>query len=52
MHVDGIPFRKLGDQLKLSGKQIFLKIKATINLLIWNWQLTRMYATLKDSPVF
>lgn len=40
MHVDGIPFRKLGDQLKLSGKQIFLKVKAAINLLIWNWQIT------------
>lgn len=40
MHVDGAPFRKLGDQVKLSGKQIFLKVKAAINLLTWNWQIT------------
>jgi transposase-like protein len=40
MHVDGIPFRKLGDQLKLSGKQIFLKVRAAISLLLWNWQIT------------
>ena len=40
MHVDGIPFRKLGDQAKLSGKQIFLKVKAAINLLTWNWRIT------------
>ena len=41
MHVDGTPFRKLGDQIQLSGKQIFLKVRLAINLLIWNWQLTR-----------
>ena len=40
MHVDGIPFRKLGDQIKLSGKQIFLKVRLAISLLIWNWQIT------------
>jgi transposase-like protein len=40
MHVDGIPFRKLGDQIKLSGKQIFLKVKLAINLLTWNWRIT------------
>ena len=40
MHVDGIPFRKLGDQIKLSGKQIFLKVREAVWLLLWNWQLT------------
>ena len=40
MHIDGIPFRKLGDQIKLSGKQIFLKVRLAISLLIWNWQIT------------
>jgi transposase-like protein len=47
MHVDGIPFRKLGDQIQLSGKQIFLKVKAAINLLIWNWQLTKLVCEMK-----
>lgn len=41
MHVDGTPFRRLGDQVKLSGKQIFLKVKLAIDLLLWNWQLTK-----------
>lgn len=47
MHLDGAPFRKLGDQLKLSGKQIFLKVKLAVNLLIWNWQLTRDVCDMK-----
>lgn len=41
MHIDGTAFRKLGDQMKLSGKQVFVKVRLAINLLIWNWQLTK-----------
>lgn len=40
-HVDGVPFRKLGDQQDLSGKQAFKKVQAEINQLPWNWQLTK-----------
>lgn len=41
-HIDGTPFRKLGDQLGYSGgKQIFLKVQTEINRLPWNWQLTK-----------
>jgi len=39
--MDGTPFRKLGDQQSLSGKQAYLKVKKEINLLPWNWQLTK-----------
>lgn len=41
MHMDATPFRKLGDQQDLSGKQIYLKVKKEIALLPWNWQLTK-----------
>lgn len=41
-HVDGTPFRKLGDQQGYSGgKQVFLKVESEINRLPWNWQLTK-----------
>jgi hypothetical protein len=41
-HVDGTPFRKLGDQLGYSaGKQVFLKVQTEINQLPQNWQLTK-----------
>lgn len=40
-HVDGLPFRPLGDQQGLSGKQVYLKVKKEINALPWNWELTR-----------
>lgn len=41
-HIDGTPFRKLGDQNGYSaGKQVFLKVEKEINLLSWNWQLTK-----------
>ena len=39
--MDATPFRKLGDQQDLSGKQIYLKVKKEISLLPWNWQLTK-----------
>ena len=39
--MDGVPFRKLGDEHGLSGKQIFLKVKKEIQGLPLNWQLTR-----------
>ena len=40
-HIDGVPFRKLGDENSLSGKQAFLKVRKEINSLPWNWQLTK-----------
>ena len=41
-HIDGTPFRKLGDQLGYSGgKQAFLKVESEINRLPWNWELTK-----------
>ncbi len=41
-HLDGTPFRKLGDQQGYSaGKQVFLKVSEEINQLPWNWQLTK-----------
>jgi len=36
-----VPFRKLGDEHKLSGKQVFLRVKEEINALPWNWRLTK-----------
>lgn len=36
-----MPFRKLGDQQELSGKQVFKKVKDEIYQLPWNWQLTK-----------
>jgi hypothetical protein len=47
--MDGVPFRKLGDQHELSGKQVFLKVQTEINQLPWNWQLTK---TLCDPKRF
>lgn len=40
-HIDGTPFRKLGDQQDFSGKQVFKKVQTEINSLSWNWQLTK-----------
>ncbi len=39
--MDGTPFRKLGDQQELSGKQVFKKVQTEINALPWNWRLTK-----------
>jgi hypothetical protein len=47
--MDATPFRKLGNQQNLSGKQIYLKVKKEINQLPWNWQLTK---TLCDRKRF
>jgi hypothetical protein len=44
--MDGVPFRKLGDQQGLSGKQAFLKVRAEINQLPWNWQLTKILCNM------
>ena len=41
MHMDGTPFRKLGDQQDISGKQSFVKVEKEINLLPQNCQLTQ-----------
>lgn len=40
-HVDGVPFRKLGDENQLSGKQTFLRVGREINRLPENYQLTQ-----------
>jgi hypothetical protein len=45
--MDGTPFRKLGDQQRLSGKQAYLKVKKEISLLPWNWQLTKNFCDPK-----
>lgn len=39
--MDGTPLRKLGDQQGYSGKQAYFKVSKEINLLPWNWQLTK-----------
>jgi len=38
--LDGVPFRKLGDEYGLSGKQVFLKVKKDIEALPRNHSLT------------
>jgi hypothetical protein len=40
-HVDGVPFRKLGDQLGCSGKQAYLRVREEMERLPWSWELTR-----------
>lgn len=40
-HVDGVPFRKLGDQQGISGKQVFLKVFEELATLPWNWFMTK-----------
>lgn len=40
-HIDGIPFRKLGNEHNLSGKQVFLKVRKEIAALSDNFQLTK-----------
>ena len=44
-----MPFRKLGDEHGLSGKQVFLKVKADLAVLPQNFLLTQ---TLCDSSRF
>jgi hypothetical protein len=39
--MDGLPFRPLGDEQGISGKQAYLKVRKEINLLPWNWDLTK-----------
>jgi len=39
--MDGLPFRKLGDEHGLSGKQVFLKVRKEISALPQNFNLTR-----------
>lgn len=41
-HIDGVPFRKLGDEYALSGKQIFLKVKKEMASLPDNFSLTQI----------
>lgn len=40
-HIDGVPFRKLGDEYGLSGKQMFHKVKKEIESLPENTSLTK-----------
>lgn len=44
-HIDGIPFRKLGDEYGLSGKQAYLRVFAELALLPDNTTLTKDYCT-------
>lgn len=44
-----MPFRKLGDENSLSGKQVFLRVSKEIDQLPWNYALTK---TLCDSKRF
>lgn len=41
-HIDGVPFRKLGDEYALSGKQMFLKVKKEIFSIPENTLLTKI----------
>lgn len=40
-HLDGIPFRKLGDEVGLSGKQVYQRVFEELSLLPDNTELTR-----------
>ena len=40
-HIDGVPFRKLGDEQGLSGKQVFLKVTQELAQLPNNTSLTK-----------
>lgn len=42
-HIDGIPFRKLGDEYGLSGKQTFLRVFRELALLPKNVDITRQH---------
>lgn len=42
-HIDGIPFRKLGDEYGLSGKQAYTRVFAELNRLPDNTVLTQDY---------
>lgn len=42
-HIDGIPFRKLGDEHNLSGKQVYQKVFQELKLLPDNFKLTQDY---------
>lgn len=45
-HIDGVPFRKLGNENDLSGKQTFLRIKKELGELPPNEQLTQTLCDL------
>lgn len=42
-HIDGIPFRKLGDEHGLSGKQAYVRVFGELKLLPDNTELTRTH---------
>ena len=42
-HIDGIPFRKLGDEHGLSGKQAYVRVFDELKVLPNNTELTRVY---------
>lgn len=45
-HIDGTPHRKLGSQLDLSGKQVFLKVATELAGLPDNLELTKLYCDM------
>jgi hypothetical protein len=42
-HIDGIPFRKLGDEYGISGKQAYTRVFNELKLLPDNTEVTRTY---------
>lgn len=42
-HIDGIPFRKLGDEYGISGKQAYLRVFHELELLPKSLDITRQY---------
>ncbi len=42
-HIDGIPFRKLGDEQNLSSKQVYKRVFDELRLLPDNIEITRRY---------
>lgn len=46
-HIDGVPFRKLGDENHLSGKQAFLRVERELDQLPQNFPLTKQLCDSK-----
>lgn len=47
-HIDGVSFRKLGDEYNLSGKQAYVRVFAELASLPDNTELTRTYCAYKS----
>lgn len=48
LHIDGVPFRKLGDEQGLSGKQAYTKVFSELQMLPDNLELTRQYCEYRS----